>query len=77
MSPSNHRRFFDSFARSKEFNPLDAEKWYSVTYNEIARAVSFGPNIVSLINLPLFKGGKWNASLLPWITYQSVRETLP
>jgi len=30
--------FFDGFARSKNFNPLDAEKWYSVTNKEIMRA---------------------------------------
>jgi len=32
------RKFFDGFARSRKFNPLDAEKWYSVTHNEIIRA---------------------------------------
>jgi len=34
----NHRMFFDRFARSKNFNPLDANNWYSVTRSEIIRA---------------------------------------
>jgi len=34
----NQRKFFDTFAESKNFNPLDAENWYSITYNEIVRA---------------------------------------
>jgi len=38
----NQRRFFDSFARSKKYNPLHAEKWYSVTHNEIIRAGGWG-----------------------------------
>jgi len=37
-SPPNRRNFFDEYARSKKFNPLDAEKWYSVTYHEIRKA---------------------------------------
>jgi len=36
--PENQRNFFDKFARSQNFNPMDAKKWYSVTYNEIIRA---------------------------------------
>jgi len=35
--PANQRNFYDTFARTKKFDPLDAEKWYSVTYNEIIR----------------------------------------
>jgi len=34
----NQRKFFDAFARSKKFNPSDAENWYSVTYKEIISA---------------------------------------
>jgi len=37
-SPAKRRNFFDGFARSKHFNPLDADKWYSVTKKEILRA---------------------------------------
>jgi len=37
-SPENGRKFFDGFAASKKFNPLDAKNWYSITYNEIIRA---------------------------------------
>jgi len=36
--PANQRNFFERFARSKKFNPLDAENWYSVTHKEIIRA---------------------------------------
>ncbi len=38
--PTNRRNFFDTFASSKNFDPLDPEKWYSVTKSEIRRAVS-------------------------------------
>ncbi len=31
----NQRKFFDTFALSKKFNPLDAAKWYSVTRKDI------------------------------------------
>ncbi len=37
----NQRKFCDAFARSKKFNPLDSEKWYSVTRYELSKAVSF------------------------------------
>jgi hypothetical protein len=42
MSLGNTRRriFFDDFAKSKHFDPLDVEKWYSVTKREIVKAVS-------------------------------------
>ncbi len=36
----NQRKFFDTFARSKKFNPLDAENWRSVSHDDIIRAVS-------------------------------------
>jgi len=34
----NQRKFFDDFAKSKNFNPLDSEKWYSVPHHDIIRA---------------------------------------
>jgi len=37
-APENQRKFFDEFARSKKFNPMDPENWYSVTRNDIQRA---------------------------------------
>jgi len=37
-APASQRNFLDSFARSKKFNPLNAEKWYSVTRDKIIRA---------------------------------------
>jgi len=33
----NRRKFFDEFARSRNFNPLDAKNWRSITRNEILR----------------------------------------
>jgi len=39
-SARERKKFFDWFARSQKFNPLDAEKWYSVSYDDIKRAVS-------------------------------------
>jgi len=41
-SPAMQRSFFDRFARSKHFSPLDTEKWYSVTKKEIIRAGGSG-----------------------------------
>jgi hypothetical protein len=34
-----YRTFFDNFACSKNFDPLDAAKWYSVTQSELMSAV--------------------------------------
>jgi len=34
----NERKFFDTFAASKRFNSLEAEKWYSVSRNELKRS---------------------------------------
>jgi len=31
----NRRKFFDNFAKSRKFSPLDADKWYSTTNNHI------------------------------------------
>ncbi len=57
-APENGRKFLNAFAASKKFNPLDAEKWLSVTCNEIIRAVSFfHPSIMLLIFKHYFKGG--------------------
>jgi len=36
--PENRRIFFDKYARSRNFNPLVAENWYSVSLNEIRQA---------------------------------------
>jgi hypothetical protein len=35
----NRRKFFDEFAKSQNFHPLDAEKWYRVTGQQIKKAV--------------------------------------
>jgi hypothetical protein len=36
---SEQRRFFDDFAKSKQFDPLDKRSWYGVTWKEIILAV--------------------------------------
>jgi hypothetical protein len=36
---SKMRKFLDQYAKSKKFNPLDVEEWYSVTKNDIVRSV--------------------------------------
>jgi hypothetical protein len=38
--PKKRRKFLDNFAQSKNFDPLDAEKWKSITYQDIRDAVS-------------------------------------
>jgi len=38
LTSKQGRKFFDAFAKSKNFNPLDAKMWYSVTSEEISRA---------------------------------------
>jgi hypothetical protein len=35
MEEKNRREFFDSFAASSGFDPLSAEKWYSVTKQQL------------------------------------------
>jgi hypothetical protein len=37
--PKQQRMFFDKFAKSRNFNCLDAEKWYIVTRKDIITAV--------------------------------------
>jgi hypothetical protein len=34
------QKFFDDFAKSRQFDPLKAENWYSVSKGQILRAVS-------------------------------------
>jgi len=38
QAPEQRRKFLDEFAKSKHFDPLDAEKWYSITKEDIIRA---------------------------------------
>jgi len=37
-SPKKQRRFFDRFAKSKQFCPLIARNWYSITQRDIVRS---------------------------------------
>jgi len=36
--PKQRREFLDEFAKSKKFDPLDAEKWYSIFKKDIINA---------------------------------------
>jgi hypothetical protein len=47
---AHHRKFFDDFATSNNFDPLDAEKWYMVTGKEVANAVWISFSVPSLYN---------------------------
>jgi len=40
--PERQRKFFENFAISKAFDPLDAEKWYSIHKREILEAGGSG-----------------------------------
>jgi hypothetical protein len=52
LSNAKYQRiFFDNFAKSRKFDPLDTEKWYLITRKEIWDAVSFGLNFYSLTKL--------------------------
>lgn len=35
MAEKNRKEFFDNFAKSCGFDPLDTEKWYSVTKQQL------------------------------------------
>jgi hypothetical protein len=50
------RHFFDEFAKSRNFYPLDANRWYSVSRKEISRAVCWTPKTVCYFNFTI-KGG--------------------
>jgi hypothetical protein len=39
--PDQRRMFLDHFAKFRNFDPLDAEKWYSITRNQLVKAVRF------------------------------------
>jgi len=41
-SPMKQRQFFDELALSKQFSPLDAEKWYSITQDDVVKAGGSG-----------------------------------
>jgi hypothetical protein len=37
--PKKRRKYTDDFAKSKNFNPLDAEKWYTIKQKDIKKIV--------------------------------------
>jgi hypothetical protein len=39
IDPAQKRNFFDQFAKSNKYDPLNVENWYSITIAEIRRAV--------------------------------------
>lgn len=40
VAAADHQRnFFDTFAKSRHFDPLDAEKWQSIRREDIVNAV--------------------------------------
>jgi len=39
-SPNQHRKFLNDFAKDKQFDPLDAAQWQSITNLDIVNAVS-------------------------------------
>jgi hypothetical protein len=41
------RKFFNEFAKSKRFDPLDADKWYTITKKDVLSAVC-----IVLTNIP-------------------------
>jgi hypothetical protein len=61
------RKFFDEYAVSKQFDPLDAEKWYSISKKDIIRAVS----ICGFCNALSYnsKGRRWHSQTLQQLTH--------
>ena len=56
-----HRTFFDKLAQSKQFNPLDAAKWFSITRSDVTIAVcSFSSKLqnITVNYLSFQKGGR-------------------
>jgi hypothetical protein len=41
LDPEKRRKFTDEFAKSNDFNPLDAEKWYTIKLRDIKKTVYF------------------------------------
>jgi len=39
---AKQRTFFDNLAKSKQFNPLDAQKWYTITHRDVISAGGSG-----------------------------------
>jgi len=42
QDPKKRRDFFDAFSKSRQFNPLDSEKWYSISLREVKKAGGAG-----------------------------------
>jgi hypothetical protein len=47
---SQQSKFFDELAKSKNFDPLDAEKWYSLGRKDIKRALCLSNYCTSLFS---------------------------
>jgi hypothetical protein len=67
-------KFFDDFAKARNFNPLDAKKWTSVTYKEVLRAVCcFSGYCLLLID---DSGRKKSVTILRLVFVQSFNKIL-
>jgi hypothetical protein len=44
------RAFFDQFAKTNQFNPLQSENWYGIFKKDVLRAVSYLQSAFSNIN---------------------------
>jgi hypothetical protein len=66
------RKITDELARSKNFNPLDSEKWYTIRQKDIKGIVRFILS-VCIILIDALHLGRWSsiASLLSILTYQN------
>jgi hypothetical protein len=40
-TPERQRKFFDDFANSRKFEPLDVKQWYSIRKKDLIRAVAY------------------------------------
>ncbi len=71
------RKFFDEFAKSKNFNPLDSERWYAVTKKEILRAVSFLIIlIISFVSDEYLRGERNNSYIMMVLTQKHWRDSI-
>lgn len=53
VDPKKRRSLFDAFAKANSFDPLDVEKWYSVSLKKFIKFVSSGREELSLLQQKL------------------------
>jgi hypothetical protein len=59
LDPERRRKFTDEFAKSKNFNPLDAEKWYTIKLKDFMGIVS---SVIRIDHRLIFFSERWNDS---------------